>query len=134
PILYAALLAFYYRPSFSVLKAELLNLHLKWMFKSPTLMTMNCVVAYSTSNMGFNRKLRCSRTNTVRCAPRFLVSPHLLGPESRTFELIFKVDVQKSCFDDDAASRKLIRRRILNASENSAARVPTNVRCAPRSL
>src|SRR5690606_14720889 len=72
------------------------------MFKSPTLMTMNCVVAYSTSNMGFNRKLRCSRTNTVRCAPRFLVSPHLLGPESRTFELIFKVDVQKSCFDDDA--------------------------------
>src|SRR5690606_3729499 len=33
---------------------------------------------------------------TVRCAPRFLVSPHLLGPESRTFELSLKKGMLKS--------------------------------------
>src|SRR5690606_20853667 len=36
--------------------------------------------------MRFNRELRCSRTKNVRCATRSLVLPHLLGPESRTFE------------------------------------------------
>ena len=60
----------------------------------------------------------------VRCAPRFLLSSHLLGPESRTFELslvgLFKI----LDFDDDVASWKLIRRRILNASENCGAHVP----------
>ncbi|MEK4252340.1 hypothetical protein [Paenibacillus sp. FSL W7-1287] len=37
----------------------------------------------------------------VRCATRFLVSPHLLGPESRDFEPLLEWVVQKYVFDDD---------------------------------
>jgi len=38
------------------------------------------------SDVCFLRKhCRCSRTNTVRCAPRLLVASHFLGPESRAF-------------------------------------------------
>src|SRR5690606_40830705 len=32
----------------------------------------------------------------VRCAPRFLLSSHLLGPESRTFKLSLKKGMLKS--------------------------------------
>ncbi|MEK4252339.1 hypothetical protein [Paenibacillus sp. FSL W7-1287] len=37
----------------------------------------------------------------VRCATRFLVSPKLLGPESRDFEPLLEWVVQKYVFDDD---------------------------------
>jgi len=48
-------------------------------------MTMYCVEVDSASNIERYRSLWCSRTNTVRCAPRFLVSSNLLGPESQVF-------------------------------------------------
>gem|GEM_PF-2283881 len=48
-------------------------------------MTMYRVVDYSAANMTRYRNLRCSRSQYLRCAPRFLVSGHFLGPESPTF-------------------------------------------------
>jgi len=52
------------------------------------------MVVNSTSNLERLRKLWCSRTITVRCAPRFLLASKLLGPESRIFELLLEEEVQ----------------------------------------
>jgi len=79
-------------------------------------MTMFFIEVYSTSNMSRYRNLRSSRTKNVRCASRFLVSCHLLGPESRVFELLLEEEVQKHDFDEDVTSLKLTRRRIWSAS------------------
>src|SRR5690606_41317720 len=85
--------------------------------------------------MRSNRVLRCSRTKYVRCATRSLVLPHLLGPESRAFETFIVIWlVQKHDFDDEVTSLSFSRRRIWGSTVNSIAHVPTNVRCATRSL
>src|SRR5690606_3980721 len=56
----------------------------------------------STSNMNRYRKLWCSRTKTLRCAPRFLVTARLLGPEARTFSTHIEGVFKKSTFDHEA--------------------------------
>jgi len=54
------------------------------------------------------RKLRCSRTNYVRCASRFLVSGHLLGTELQAFELLLYEVVQKLEVDYEVNNCRLI--------------------------
>ena len=103
-------------------------------FRRPTLMTMYLGVDCSTSNMTGYRKLRCSRSKYLRCAPRFLVSRHLLGPESRTIEPLLEEVAQNEQPWWRSIALKHSRRRILHASENSVAHVLKHVRCAPRFL